>query len=319
MTTNQTMFLYAAEELNFTRASEKAFVTQQCLSDHIKRLEQSLNTRLFERVPKLRLTKAGEIYYQSLIEIKRIEERTVELISDDSKNVHGRITLGIQTNRSHVLFPIIYPKYHEMYPNVTLQLIDGHTNEFLEMLEGGKIDLMLGHDTAPRENLTREILFDEPVYLLATERLLTRYLPEWNRNREWIEPEELSLLPLTCTAKRSAVMDHVNRFLTEHDVLVHYTCAVHDYITELSTCRKNETAFFCPESYLIHSSFIESQQIYQADRVMAIPINKMDSRIHVEVIYNSKLALPPYIEDFKNLLISEYRNRVQVLEGKCLL
>lgn len=29
------MFLLAAEELNFSRAAERAFVTPQCLSDHI--------------------------------------------------------------------------------------------------------------------------------------------------------------------------------------------------------------------------------------------------------------------------------------------
>ena len=40
MTTNQQMFLYAVEEMNFTRAAERAFVTQQCLSDHIRRLEK---------------------------------------------------------------------------------------------------------------------------------------------------------------------------------------------------------------------------------------------------------------------------------------
>ena len=33
------MFLLAAEELNFSRAAERAFVTPQSLSDHIKRLE----------------------------------------------------------------------------------------------------------------------------------------------------------------------------------------------------------------------------------------------------------------------------------------
>ena len=33
-------FLIAAEELNFTRASERLFITQQALSSHIKRLEE---------------------------------------------------------------------------------------------------------------------------------------------------------------------------------------------------------------------------------------------------------------------------------------
>ena len=39
MDTDSEMFLLAAEELNFTRAAKRAYVTQQCLSAHIKKLE----------------------------------------------------------------------------------------------------------------------------------------------------------------------------------------------------------------------------------------------------------------------------------------
>ena len=62
MTTNQQMFLYAVEEMNFTRAAERAFVTQQCLSDHIRRLEKNYNVKLFDRTPKLKLTKTIDGY-----------------------------------------------------------------------------------------------------------------------------------------------------------------------------------------------------------------------------------------------------------------
>ena len=53
-------FLIAAEELNFTRASERLFITQQALSSHIKRLEEEYNIQLFERRPALHLTLEGE-------------------------------------------------------------------------------------------------------------------------------------------------------------------------------------------------------------------------------------------------------------------
>ena len=58
MTTNQQMFLLAAEELSFTRAAARAYVSQQCLSDHIRRMEESYGVRLFDRSPRLRLTAA---------------------------------------------------------------------------------------------------------------------------------------------------------------------------------------------------------------------------------------------------------------------
>ena len=53
MTTNQLMFMYAVEEMSFSKAAQKAFVTQQCLSNHIHRLEVSCGVKLFERTPHL--------------------------------------------------------------------------------------------------------------------------------------------------------------------------------------------------------------------------------------------------------------------------
>lgn len=47
------MFLLAAEELNFSRAAHRAFVTQQCLSDHIKRLEETYHVLFFRGNLKL--------------------------------------------------------------------------------------------------------------------------------------------------------------------------------------------------------------------------------------------------------------------------
>ena len=54
------IFLLVAEEMNIGRAARRAFVTQQCVSDHIRRLEQEYEVALFERKPSLHLTKAGE-------------------------------------------------------------------------------------------------------------------------------------------------------------------------------------------------------------------------------------------------------------------
>ena len=98
MTTNQQMFLYAVEEMNFTRAAERAFVTQQCLSDHIRRLEKNYNVKLFDRTPKLKLTKAGEILYASLMEIQKIENHVEQTISESSKDVSGNIIFANYLN-----------------------------------------------------------------------------------------------------------------------------------------------------------------------------------------------------------------------------
>ena len=53
-------FLVVTEEMSFTRAAERLFLTQQALSSHIKRLEEEYDAVLFHRKPTLTLTQEGE-------------------------------------------------------------------------------------------------------------------------------------------------------------------------------------------------------------------------------------------------------------------
>ena len=58
MQVNQEIFLYVAEELSISKAAKRAFVSQQCVSDHINRLEKNYGVKLFTRKP-FALTEAG--------------------------------------------------------------------------------------------------------------------------------------------------------------------------------------------------------------------------------------------------------------------
>ena len=56
---NLEYFLVAAEELNFTRAARKLYISQQSLSNHISNLEKEFDVILFNRTSPLTLTYAG--------------------------------------------------------------------------------------------------------------------------------------------------------------------------------------------------------------------------------------------------------------------
>ena len=62
---NLEYFLVAAEELNFTRAADRLFITQQSLSHHIQKLESEFGTPLFERTPPMTLTPAGACFLRA--------------------------------------------------------------------------------------------------------------------------------------------------------------------------------------------------------------------------------------------------------------
>ena len=67
------VFLVVAREMSITKAANELHITQQCASDHIKRLEKEYNVVLFERRPKFRLTQAGEIMLHNLLNIQIME------------------------------------------------------------------------------------------------------------------------------------------------------------------------------------------------------------------------------------------------------
>ncbi|MDG2437625.1 MAG: LysR family transcriptional regulator, partial [Polaribacter sp.] len=61
-------FLAVAEELNFTKASEKLFISQPPLSRQIKELENELGAKLFERNnKKVTLTEAGKYFKVEIV------------------------------------------------------------------------------------------------------------------------------------------------------------------------------------------------------------------------------------------------------------
>ena len=69
------VFLIAAEEMSFTNAAKRLYMTQQGLSAHIRRLEDHYHVRLFERRPVLKLTPEGEsmvFYARQILDSERL-------------------------------------------------------------------------------------------------------------------------------------------------------------------------------------------------------------------------------------------------------
>ena len=72
---NYEYFVTIVETGSLTKAAEKLYISQPSLSQYLKRLENSLGIDLFDRgTLPLRLTFAGERYYQYVLQIMKLEE-----------------------------------------------------------------------------------------------------------------------------------------------------------------------------------------------------------------------------------------------------
>lgn len=170
-------FLMAVEEMNFTRASERLYISQQALSSHIKRLENEYNVQLFERKSSLHLTLEGEQMVFYCRQIMEAEAKMKAAFSDISKNCRGSLKLGISRLRGNVFFPLIWNHFHAAHPHISIQLIDGNSDTLDEQLQAGKIDFYIGVDVFPNPNLNQIELAHEKIQCCFSLELLKTYYP----------------------------------------------------------------------------------------------------------------------------------------------
>ncbi|MBQ6582856.1 MAG: LysR family transcriptional regulator [Mogibacterium sp.] len=142
---NLEYFLAAAEELNFTRAAQKLYISQQSLSGHIAKLEAELGVRLFDRTPELKLTYAGERLVLIGRRICDLEKEIYRETGEISGKRRGRLRLGISHTCGRAILPTILPEFCANHPLVEIRLMEGNHIQLNEWLSKGEIDVLIGY------------------------------------------------------------------------------------------------------------------------------------------------------------------------------
>lgn len=112
-------FLLVAQELNFAKASKKAFVSQQALSKSVLTLEKEMGIPLFERLPHgVALTPYGQVFLNKANHIVTELNNTVSDIHAMKMNTENTIHVAVTTGVDNCLsvkdlinFQVLNPKY----------------------------------------------------------------------------------------------------------------------------------------------------------------------------------------------------------------
>jgi len=157
-----------SEELSFTKAAKRLFLSQPSLSKSIKLLEDELGLELFERNP-IKITYAGEIFIgKARYILKMVDELHVQ-ISDISTQNMTNIIIGVPSHRCHYFMPKIISKLYKEYPNCFIK-IEEHASDILKhMLEGDKIDFYIGTENPSSQIYTHEHIYNESVFIAYPE------------------------------------------------------------------------------------------------------------------------------------------------------
>ncbi|MCM0626994.1 LysR family transcriptional regulator [Lysinibacillus sp. OL1_EC] len=135
-------FMAVVEHRSFTKAAHDSFVSQPSLSKSIKKLEASLQVELLNRSTRnVELTDAGSIvYHQGQKIMQAVQE--LHILLDDLLNIKtGAIKLGIPPLIGTLFFPEIARRFHQLYPEVHLALIERGAKMVEMLVENGDVDM----------------------------------------------------------------------------------------------------------------------------------------------------------------------------------
>ena len=175
-------FREIAKERSFTKAAKNLYSSQQCMSQHVKKLEAYYGVRFFERSPTVKLTEAGELLLSAIDTILETEENLRARLSYISQTQTGTLKFGLPSGRAHGILPAIIPDFQKEHPNVLVVITEGTSRVLEDKLLDGTIDIAVGSESVDsrKNNPALEYipLCTEHLFLLTSDSLLEKFFPD---------------------------------------------------------------------------------------------------------------------------------------------
>jgi DNA-binding transcriptional LysR family regulator len=116
------VFLAVARERSFSKAAARLHRTQPAVSQAIRRLEDGLGERLFDRSSKDgRLTEAGRVLVDYAERLMRLVEEADGAVRELRDLRRGRVIVGANEAATHVLLPLI-ARFREAHARIQVDV-----------------------------------------------------------------------------------------------------------------------------------------------------------------------------------------------------
>ena len=161
-------FERVAEQGSFTRAAQSLHLVQPALSQQVAALEREMGLPLFHRGARgVRLTEAGERLLPYARRVLGEIERAQQAVGELRELRTGKVALGLTPSATLSLLPEILEKYRGRYPAVEVQIVEEMTDELVEQLLDGRLDLALVSFPIEDKRLETQPLFKERLALVV--------------------------------------------------------------------------------------------------------------------------------------------------------
>ena len=131
--------------LNITAAAERLYTSQPGVSKQLKLLEEELGLQLFMRKGKSldSITPAGEKVIERARVIMQEVENIRTLAADFFEEQDGALSIATTHTQARYVLPEIIAEFRERFPNISLNLHQGTSEQIADMVAANKIDFAI--------------------------------------------------------------------------------------------------------------------------------------------------------------------------------
>ncbi len=199
-----------AETGNFTRASERSFVSQPSLSQQVIKLEKELKHKLFHRLGRRAiLTEAGEIFLKRARRILAEVDDSAKELRDDPA-LGRQIVVGAIPTLAPYLLSQLLARCRTQYPHLVVHTREAFKSDLVNAVITGELDLALISGSVKDNHLSSESLFKEPLLLVVN-----RSNPL--AGQKVVTAADLAHQTFVLLGESSSLATQIQRFCGDHD------------------------------------------------------------------------------------------------------
>ncbi|HET6337284.1 MAG TPA: hydrogen peroxide-inducible genes activator [Polyangiales bacterium] len=141
LTVQQLRYVVALDRhRNFGDAAMASHVSQPALSSQVKKVEELLGVRIFDRSrqPILPTERGVRVILQARRALEQIER--IGLVASEHEDLCGPYRLGVIPTLASTLLPLFLPLFARQHPGVSLEIVETKTEVMLRALREGTLD-----------------------------------------------------------------------------------------------------------------------------------------------------------------------------------
>lgn len=151
---------------NMRRAADALSISQPALTARLQGLEQELDAILFQRTHTgMVLTPAGRAFLPHADRAVEALETGSSLVREVEHGVIGELALAVAPAVSAYVLPEILGRFTERHPDVRLRVRTGHSEEILDLVARGEVELGIVRQLRDEHVRSRPLYEDELVLI----------------------------------------------------------------------------------------------------------------------------------------------------------